>query len=101
MGALIFYTAIFFIGYFTAHFLNQITGRILFHNRRIAGLALTLLVGTFHGYKIITSNPPHDHGNEALYALGLYVILPIVIIGVAVLYLMWQEKRDDARTDQF
>ncbi|HET7062025.1 MAG TPA: hypothetical protein VFI43_07590 [Nitrosospira sp.] len=88
MGALIFYTAIFFIGYFAAHFLNQITGRVLFQNRRIAGLALTLLVGTLHGYKIITSSLPHDHENKAVYALGLYVILPIVIIGVAMLYLI-------------
>jgi len=56
---------------------------------------LILLVGTFHGYKIITSNPPHDHGDETAYALGLYVILPIAIITIAVFYLMWQEKHHD------
>jgi len=95
MGALIFYTAIYFIGYFAAHFLNRVVGRALFHNRKIAGLALTLLIGVFHGYKIITTNPPHDHGDEAAYALGLYVILPIAIIGIAVSYLMWQERHDD------
>jgi hypothetical protein len=95
MGALIFYTAIYFIGYFAAHFFNQLVGRGLFHNRRIAGVALTLLVGIFHGYKIITTSPPRDHGGDAAYALGLYVILPIAIISIAVLYFMWQEKRDD------
>ena len=30
MGALIFYTAIYFIGYFAAHFLNGVVGRALF-----------------------------------------------------------------------
>lgn len=95
MGALLFYTAVYFIGYFAAHFFNQITRRVLFPNRRLAGVALTLLVGGVHGYKIISTSPLHDHGNEAIYALGLYVVLPIIIISAAVLYFTWQEKRDD------
>jgi len=100
MGALLFYTAIYFIGYFAAHFFNQITRRMVFPNRRVAGLALTLLVGAVHGYKIISTSPPHDHGNETIYALGLYIVLPIMIIGAAVWYFAWQEQRHgDLRDD--
>lgn len=94
MGALIFYTAIYFIGYYAANLLNQISGRVLIRNRRIAALAPVLTVGMFHAYKIITTPPPHDHGDGAGYALGLYVILPLTIIIIAVLYLTWQERQD-------
>lgn len=95
MGALIFYTAIYFTGYYAAHLLNRMAGRILIRNRRIAGIVLVLTVSTFHAYKIVTTPPPHDHGDEAGYALGLYVILPVTIIIIAVLYFMWQEKQDE------
>ncbi|SEL55291.1 hypothetical protein [Nitrosovibrio tenuis] len=95
MGALIFYTAIYFIGYYAAHLLNHVTGRIVIQNRRLAGLVLVLTVSLFHGYKITTTPPPHDHGDGAGYALGLYVLLPVTIIIIAVLYLMWQEKQDE------
>ena len=94
MGALIFYTAIFFIGYYATHMLNQMTGRVLIQNRRLAGLILVLTVSLFHGYKIITTPPPHDHGDGAGYAFGLYVILPVTIIIIAVLYLTWQERQE-------
>ncbi|HJT51547.1 MAG TPA: hypothetical protein VJ734_06355 [Nitrosospira sp.] len=94
MGALIFYTAIYFLGYYAAHLLNQALGRILISNRRMAGLVLALAVGTVHGYKIISTPPPHDHGDGAGYALGLYVILPLAIIAIAVIYLTWQDHRD-------
>ena len=95
MGALIFYAAIYFIGYYAARLLNQIAGRILIRNRRIAGLVLVLTVSMFHAYKIVTTPPPDDHGDGAGYALGLYVILPVTIIIIVVLYLMWQEKQDE------
>jgi hypothetical protein len=94
MGALIFYTAIFFIGYYVAHMLNQIAGRTLIQNRRLAGLVLVLMVSLFHGYKIITTAPPHDHGDGVGYALGLYVLLPVTIIIIAVLYLTWQDRQE-------
>lgn len=94
MGALIFYTAIFFLGYYAAHLLNQVLGRKLIGNRRVAGLVLALAIGTAHGYKIISTPPPHDHGDGAGYALGLYVILPLAIITIAVLYLTWQDRQD-------
>ncbi len=95
MGALIFYIVIYFIGYYAAHLLNWMMGRILIRNRRIAGLVLVLTVSTFHAYKIVTTSPPHDHGDGAGYALGLYVILPVTIVIIAVLYFMWQEKQDE------
>lgn len=94
MGALIFYTAIYFLGYYAAHLLNQALGRILVGNRRMAGLVLALAVGIIHGYKIISTPPPHDHGDGAGYALGLYVILPLAIIAIAVIYLTWQDYQD-------
>ena len=94
MGALIFYTVIYFIGYYAAHMLNQMAGRILIQDRRLAGLVLVLTVGLFHGYKIITTPPPHDHGDGAGYALGLYVLLPVTIIIIAVLYFAWQDRQE-------
>ncbi|MGH8685611.1 MAG: hypothetical protein ACREUM_09715 [Nitrosospira sp.] len=94
MGALIFYIAIYFIGYYAAHLLNQMAGHVLIRNRRIAGLVLVLTVSMVHGYKIISTPPPHDHGDEAGYALGLYVILPVAIIVIAVLFLARQEGHD-------
>ena len=95
MGALIFYIAIYFIGYYAAHVLNQLAGRILIQNRRMAGLVLVLMVSLAHGYKIMSTSPTHDHGDGAGYALGFYVILPVAIIAVGVLYLTWQERQDN------
>ena len=37
MGALIFYIAIYFIGYYGAYLLNQMVGHALIRNRRMAG----------------------------------------------------------------
>lgn len=96
MGALVFYTAIYFLGYYAAHMLNELSGRKLIANRRMAGLVLALLVGTAHGYKIISSPPPH-HGDGAGFALGLYVLLPLAIIAIVVLYLDWQDRQDNER----
>lgn len=94
MGALIFYIAIYFIGYYGAYLLNQMAGHALIRNRRIAGLVLVLMVSTVHASKIISSPPPHEHGDGAGYALGLYVIMPVAIITIGVLYLMWQDEND-------
>ena len=94
MGALVFYTVIYFIGYYAAHILNELSARKLIRNRRMAGLVLALLVGTVHAYKIISSPPPH-HGDGASFALGLYVLLPLAIITLIVLYLNWQDRQDN------
>jgi hypothetical protein len=94
MGALIFYTAIYFIGYYAARMLNQMVGHVLIQNRRLAGVVLVLTVSLFHGYKIITTPPPHDHGDGVGYAFGLYVLLPVMIIIIAVLYLAWQDREE-------
>lgn len=94
MGALIFYIAIYFIGFYGAYLLNQVVGRALIRNRHVAGLVLVLTVSMVHAYKIISSPPPHDHGDGAGYALGLYVIMPVAIITIGVLYLMWQDGND-------
>ena len=94
MGALIFYIAIYFIGFYGAYLLNQMVGRTLIRNRHVAGLVLVVTVSMVHAYKIISSPPPHDHGDGAGYALGLYVIMPVAIITIGVLYLMWQDGND-------
>ena len=94
MGALIFYTGIYFLGYYAAHLLNQAAGRALVGNRRIAGLVLVLTVGVAHAYKIISTPPPHDHGDGANYALGLYVILPVTLIAIAVFFFNRQDGQD-------
>ena len=92
MGALVFYIAIYFLGYYAAHLLNLLSGRTLIRNRRIAGLIAVFMVSMLHGYKILSSSPPDGHDEEMSYALGLYVILPVVIIVIVVLFLIWQEK---------
>ena len=93
MGALLFYTAIYFLGYFAVHGLNLIAGRILI-NRRIAGLVGVFFVAVFHGYKIITSPLPAGQDTDATHALGYYVILPVAVIVGVFLYIAWQEKKD-------
>jgi hypothetical protein len=98
MGALIFYTGIYFLGYYAAHLLNQAAGRALIANRRVAGLVLVLTVSTAHAYKIVTSPPPHDHGDGAGSALGLYVILPVTIIAIAVFFFSRMSNQDDDET---
>lgn len=94
MGALIFYIAIYFLGYYAAYVINQLAGRILIKDRRMLGLVAALTVGLIHGYKIVSSPPPH-HGDGAGYALALYVILPLTIIMAGVLFLMWQDRQDE------
>ncbi len=95
MGALIFYIGIYFLGYYAAYLINQLAGRIVIKNRRMLGLVAALTVGVIHGYKIISSPPPHDHGDGTGYALALYVILPLTIIMAGVLFLMWQDRQDE------
>lgn len=94
MGALIFYTVIYFLGYFATHGLNLILGKILF-NRKIAGLAGVFLVAVFHGYKIITSPLPAGQDTDVVYALGYYVIFPVAVIVGIFLYFTWQERKDN------
>ncbi|CAE6486484.1 conserved membrane hypothetical protein [Nitrosomonas nitrosa] len=93
VGALLFYTVVFFLGYFAIHGLNVFARRILI-NRRIAGLGGVLVMAVFHGYKIINSPPPTGQAIDAIYALAYYVVFPVsVIVGVCI-YMTWQEKRD-------
>ncbi|MCX7185300.1 MAG: hypothetical protein NTW90_08765 [Nitrosospira sp.] len=98
MGALIFYIAIYFLGYYAAYLLNLLSGRTLIRNRRIAGLGAVFMVSMLHGYKIISSSPPDGHDEGMTYALGLYVILPVAIIVSAVMFLTWQERDDHDRS---
>ncbi len=98
MGALLFYIAIYFLGYYAAHLLNLLSGRTLIRNRRLAGLATVFMVSMLHGYKIISSSPPDGHDEGMSYALGLYVILPVTVIVIVVLFLTWQECDEHNRS---
>jgi hypothetical protein len=95
MGALIFYTVIYFVGFFATYLLNQLTGRILIRDRRLAGLVLVLMVAVVHASKIISTPPPHHSDIGAGSALGWYVILPVAIIVIVVAFLTWQEGQDE------
>jgi hypothetical protein len=97
MGALIFYTVIYFLGFFAAYLLNQMAGRSVIRNRRLAGLVLVLMVAVVHASKIITTPPPHHSDIGAGSALGWYVILPVAIIVIVVAFLTWQEGQEEDR----
>jgi hypothetical protein len=80
--------------------LSQMVGHALIQNRRLAGVVLVLVVSLFHGYKIITTPPPHDHGDWVGYAFGLYVLLPVTIIIIAVLYLAWRDSQEGEEREE-
>lgn len=98
VGALIFYTVIYFIGHYSAHGFNLLAKHELL-NRRWTGLTGVVLVAAFHGYKIINSTPPSGHDESAMDALGFYVILPVGIITAALLYLNWRDKEDNRQDE--
>ena len=92
MGALVFYTFIFF-GYLVVHGFNLLAGRRLL-NRRIAALVIVCLVALMHGYKIMTSPVPSQQDIDASQALGYYVMFPILIIVTACVFFGLQDKED-------
>jgi len=93
VGALIFYTFVFFIGFFVAHGFTLLAKRD-FLNRRWTGLACVLVMAAMHGYKILSTEPPNGHENETMQALGYYVILPVSVIVAVLLYLQWRDQND-------
>jgi hypothetical protein len=96
VGALIFYTFIYFIGYFSAHGFNTLMNRRLF-NRRWAGLTGVCMVAILHAYRILNSTPPSGHDGNIMYdALGYYVVFPVGVITAVLLYLNWKDKNDSS-----
>lgn len=91
MGALVFYTFVFFIGYFGVHGFNLLMGRSLL-NRRIAALGIVCLVALMHGYKIMTSPLPSQQDIDAFQALGYYVMFPILVIATVCAFFGLQDK---------
>lgn len=98
MGALVFYTFIFFIGYYFAHGFNWLTKREVL-NRRWIGLTGVFLMAVLHGYKILSSPLPPDHDESAIGVLGYYVIFPVGAIVIVLLYLNWKDKEDQNKDD--
>lgn len=95
MGALVFYAAVFFIGYFAVHGFNLLMGRSIV-NRRIAALAMVCFVALIHGYKIMTSPIPSHHDTDAFQAIGYYVMFPVLVIATACIFFGLQDKdRED------
>lgn len=95
MGALVVYVIVYFAGYYAAHLVNILTGRILVRNRRAAGLAAVWITGLMHGYKIISTPAPAGHHEGTGQILALYVIMPVIGITAAILYLSWQDNQSD------
>ena len=95
MGALIFYTGIYFLGYYAAHLLEPGGWPCFDSQSPYCRSCSVLTVSTAHAYKIFTSPPPHDHGDGAGSALGLYVILPVTIIAIAVFFFSRMSDQDD------
>ncbi|MCC6160903.1 MAG: hypothetical protein IT526_01465 [Nitrosomonas sp.] len=94
MGALIFYTFIYFVGHFAALGLNTITNKKLLKHRWV-GLAVVVIVAIVHGYKIVNSTPPSGHEDDTLYALSYFVIFPVTVISAVLFYLSGKDKKDD------
>jgi len=88
MGALFFYTFIYFAGHFAALGLNAITNKKLL-NHRWVGLAGVIIVAILHAYKIITSI---GHDEDVLYAVSYFVVFPVVAISAILIYLSGKEK---------
>ena len=93
MGALIFYTFVFFAGFFFAHGFALLIRRD-FLNRRWTGFACVLIMAAMHGYKILSTTPPNSHEDETIQALGYYVIFPVSVILAVLLYLRWRDQND-------
>lgn len=94
MGALAFYTFVFFIGYFVVHGFNLLIGRALL-NRRITALVIVCFVALMHGYKIMTSPLPSQQDIDAFQALGYYVMFPILVIAIACVFFGLKDKEDE------
>jgi len=91
MGALIFYTFIYFAGHFAAFGLNIITNKKLL-NHRLVGLIGVIIVAIMHAYKIISST---GHDEDMLYAVSYFVIFPVVTISAVLFYLSGKDKNDN------
>lgn len=98
MGALVVYAVVYFAGYYAAHLVNVLSGRILIKNCRLAGLVIVWITGMTHGYKIINTSAPAGHHESTTQIMILYVIMPVVVITATVLYLLWQNRQDDTDT---
>jgi len=93
MGALAFYTFIYFVGHFAALGLNIITNRKLL-KQRWTGLVGVIIVAIMHGYKIISTTPPSGHDDDTLYAISYFVVFPVVVISAVLFYLNEKDKKD-------
>ncbi len=92
MGALAFYIIIYLLGYYATYILNLLTVRPWIHNRYISALIPVFAVGLTHAYMIVSSPPPQDQDISIGYALGFYIVMPIIIIIMGVLYVIWKDK---------
>lgn len=52
------------------------------------------MMAIMHGYKILSTKPPNGHEDEAMQALGYYVILPVSVIVAVLLYLWWRDQNN-------
>lgn len=97
MGALIFYTFVYFVGHFAALGLNAIINKKLLKHRWV-GLAAVIIVAIMHSYKILSGTPPSGHEDDTMYALSYFVIFPVTVISAVLFYLSGKDKNDDGST---
>ncbi|BBL35304.1 hypothetical protein Nstercoris_01567 [Nitrosomonas stercoris] len=91
MGALIFYTFVYSIGHYAAIVFNTLAKKELF-NRYWAGFSGVIVVAVMHAYKIINSI---GHEEDVTYAVSYFVIFPVVVIAVVLIYLNGKDKKDE------
>tara|TARA_R110002073_G_scaffold333085_1_gene520131 strand:+ start:1372 stop:1680 length:309 start_codon:yes stop_codon:yes gene_type:complete len=99
IGALFFYIVVYLLGYYVCHVLNLLKVRPWIRNRYIAALIPVFLVGTVHAYYIISSPPPRSQDTSMGFALGYYIVMPIVVVTLGAFYAMWQDKTQHNNSD--
>ncbi len=94
MSAIFFYATVYLIGYFGANVINLLTVKPLIRNRYMAALVPVVLVATAHAYKIVSTPPRQMQDTSMEYALGAYIIMPVIIVTLGAIYAMWNKKTD-------
>jgi uncharacterized membrane protein AbrB (regulator of aidB expression) len=95
MGALIFYTFVYAVGHYATLILNTLMKRKLL-NHRWVGFAGVIIVAIMHADKIINSV---GHEDETAYAISYFVIFPVVVIAIVLVYLNEKDKKDKNNND--
>jgi type VI protein secretion system component VasK len=100
MGAIFFYAVVYMAGYFFIYVMNLLTIRPLIRNPYMAPLVLVFLVAIAHALMIIDNPPPPGQDITIEYALGLYIIMPVVVVVLGAFYMMWNKKHEQEQEQE-